>query len=446
LILIKERGSCDARRPVDGARDAPPGRFELPGETKGGHTSGRFAGRAGLSRTDQTIWTDLTKWLSKLRSAAQRESSPPGREALLAAMVATSSDAIITIDAKGIIQSFNPAAEQLFGYAEKEVLGRNVKMLMPPHFRSEHDGYLARYQRTGERRIIGIGRVVAGEKKDGSTFPLELAVGETRIEEAPVFVGFIRDLTEKQTEQRRVQELQQELFHVSRLGEMGQIASSLAHEVNQPLAAIMNYLQVGRQLAADGPADGPMKGILEKVEAQTARAAEIVKRLRNFIDRREFERRPESAAQVIEEALALGMVGPASRTTRTVLQLVADCPDVEIDRVQIQQVLVNLIRNAIDAMEGQPRRELAIASSLEDGYVKVAVSDSGPGVSPDVRDKLFGAFVTTKEQGMGVGLSICRAIVENHGGKIWFEANPQGGTTFTFTLPIYKALADAHDA
>lgn len=381
----------------------------------------------------------MTRWLGKLRSAAAREPSAPGREALLAAMVATSSDAIVTIDARGIMQSFNPAAERLFGYSEKEALGQNVKILMPPHFRAEHDGHLARYQKTGERHIIGIGRVVAGQKKDGATFPLELAVGETRIEGAPVYVGFIRDLTEIQTEQRRVQELQHELFHVSRLGEMGQIASSLAHEVNQPLAAIMNYLQVGRQLAAEGSADGPMKGILEKVEAQTARAADIVKRLRNFIDRRDAERRPENISQVIEEALALGMVGPASRATRTTLQLVTDCPDVDIDRVQIQQVLVNLIRNAIDAMEGQAKREVAIESSLADGYVTVAVRDSGPGISPEVRDKLFGAFVTTKEQGMGVGLSICKAIIENHGGRIWFEANPQGGTTFSFTLPVHPA-------
>lgn len=365
-----------------------------------------------------------------------------GREALLAAMVDTSSDAIITINAKGIIQSFNAAAQRLFGYLETDVLGQNVKMLMPPHFRAEHDGYLERYAQTGERHIIGIGRVVAGEKKDGSTFPLELAVGETRVEGLPVFVGFIRDLTEIQTEQRRVQELQQELFHVSRLGEMGQVASSLAHEVNQPLAAILNYLQVGKQIA-EGPGDEPMRNILEKVEAQTTRAAEIVKRLRNFIDRRDFERRPESPTKIIEEALALGVVGPSTRAARITLQLMLDAPNVDVDRVQIQQVLVNLIRNALDAMEGQQKRELAIASTLENDNVKIAVRDTGPGISADVRDKIFGAFVSTKPQGMGVGLSICKAIVENHGGRIWFETNESGGTTFSFTLPVYDdAVAD----
>lgn len=350
-------------------------------------------------------------------------------------MERTSSDAIITIDALGIMQSFNPAAERLFGYRESEVIGRNVKMLMPPHFRSEHDSYVRRYLETGQKRIIGIGRVVAGEKKDGSTFPLELSVGEAEIDGHKLFIGFIRDLTEIRTEQRRVQELQRELFHVNRLAEMGQIASSLAHEVNQPLAAIMNYLQVSRRLIDDRDVGGAVGGILEKIEAQTIRAAEITKRLRAFVDRRDVARQDENLNKVIEEALALGVVGAASRSTRVHLQLAPDLPDVCIDRVQIQQVIVNLVRNAIDAMEGEARRELSIRSAMEGDVVRVSVADSGPGVAPEVAGKLFNAFVTTKEQGMGVGLSISRAIVESHGGRLGFTANDQRGTTFYFTLP-----------
>jgi two-component system sensor kinase FixL len=356
-------------------------------------------------------------------------------------MEETSSDAIITINGRGIMQSFNPAAEKLFGYRHAEVVGKNVKMLMPGHFRAEHDRYLERYLETGEKRIIGIGRIVAGQKKDGSTFPLELSVGESRINGASVFVGFIRDLTEIQTEQRRVQELQRELFHVSRLGEMGQIASGLAHEVNQPLAAIMNYLQVGRQIAGDNP-EGDIQaiaGIIEKAEAQTSRAAEIVKRLRTFIDRREVERRRENLVSLVEEAMALGLVGQAGRGTRIRLELPNGLPNVNVDRVQIQQVIVNLLRNASDAMENATRKDLTISAHAPDAdFVRVAVSDTGPGIDPQIVEKLFSAFVTTKEEGMGVGLSICKAIVENHGGRIWFEANPSGGTTFQFTLPIDK--------
>lgn len=364
------------------------------------------------------------------------------RVALLSAVESTSLDAIITIDAKGVIQSFNTAAERLFGYAHDEVVGRNVKSLMPPHFRAEHDAYIQRYLTTGKRRIIGIGRVVAGERKDGSTFPLELSVGETRIDGEPVFIGFIRDLTQIQTQQRRVQELQRDLFHVSRLSEMDQLASGLAHEVNQPLAAILNYIQISRQLVGEqgNGTTCPLVQALEKAEAQTNRAADIVKRLRAFVDRRELDRRPESLNQIVEEALALAMVGPEIGATRVQLNLANDLPRVNVDRVQILQVIVNLVRNAVDAMADLPQRALTIASVVEKGtFVRLAVGDVGPVIAPDVAPRLFGAFFTTKEQGMGVGLSICKAIVENHGGKIWFEPPPTGGTMFHFTLPVDDA-------
>lgn len=255
----------------------------------------------------------------------------------------------------------------------------------------------------------------------------------------PVFVAFIRDLTEVQAQQRRLQELQRELFHVGRLAEMGQVASGLAHEINQPLTAIIYYLQTVRQMSGDGTGEAMRRvgGVLEKVEAQAVRAAEIVKRLRAFIDRRAGERRRENLATLIEEALALAMVGKAARATRVKLAL-ADAPQtVDVDRVQIQQVIVNLVQNALDAMEGLPRQELTISSTVEAaGFVRVVVGDSGPGVAPEMAGKLFKQFVTSKDEGMGVGLSICKAIVEDHGGKIWFEAGPGGGTIFQFTLPI----------
>jgi two-component system, LuxR family, sensor kinase FixL len=369
-------------------------------------------------------------------------SSPTGldRSSLLEALQETSNDAIITIDAHGLIQTFNTKAEALFGYPRDEVLGKNVKMLMPGHFREQHDSYLANYLETGVKRIIGIGRVVAGERRDGSIFPLELSVGESKVGGRTVFVGFIRDLTEIKAEQRRVQELQHELFHVSRLAEMGQVAAGLAHEVNQPLAAIMNYLQVAQQLLKQQPAGGGAAGgVLEKVEAQTKRAADVVKRLRAFIDRRDVERRPENLSTLVEESLALGMVGPGAAGVRMLLQLSPNLPLVEVDRVQIQQVLVNLFRNAIDAMTQSPRRELKIEASADSNSVTVAVSDTGSGISPEVADRLFAAFVTTKPDGMGVGLSICRAIIESHGGRISHDSSPGGGTKFMFTIPTTQS-------
>lgn len=370
-----------------------------------------------------------------MAAASATPTVAPERTALLSAMERTSFDAIITIDSDGIVLSYNPAAERLFGYSTEEVVGKNVKLLMPPHFRGEHDAYLRRYLRTGERRIIGIGRVVAGEKKDGSTFPIELSVGETEIDGTKVFVGFIRDLTEIHSEQRRVQELQRELFHVSRVGEMGQIASSLTHEVNQPLAAITNYLQASRQILSAQPHNEMLGAILEKAEAQANRAADIVKRLRAFIDRREVERRRENVNKLIEEALALGVVGRASQGIRVVLQLAAHLPEVSVDRVQIQQVIVNFIRNGVDALEGAPRKQLTISSMREGDGVRVEVADTGPGIAPEIASTLFKAFVTTKAQGMGVGLSICKTIIDSHGGRIGFRSGPDGGTIFHFMLP-----------
>lgn len=368
------------------------------------------------------------------------------RAALLAAVEATSHDAIVAISDRGLILSFNPAAERLFGLTEDEARGRNVKMLMPQPYQHDHDGYMARYLATGEKRIIGIGRIVSGLRRDGSTFPMELAVGEARIAERPMFVGFVRDLSQIEREHRRVAELQSELFHVSRLGEMGQMAAGLAHEVNQPLAAIMNYTEAGRQMLGLDAREATIRDILDKIEKQAARAAEIIRRLRAFIEKRDVERCDQNLNGLIEEALALALVGAKARDVRAKLDLALKTPPVHVDGVQIQQVLVNLMRNAMDATENQVRREMWVHSSLApDGFVTVTVGDNGPGVDPGVAKRLFEAFVTTKRVGMGVGLAIARQIVEAHGGRIWAEPSTGGGAKFSFTLPL-AACAQAKGA
>jgi two-component system sensor kinase FixL len=227
---------------------------------------------------------------------------------------------------------------------------------------------------------------------------------------------------------------------------MGQLVSNLAHEVNQPLTAVMNYLQVGHELLGEAPPETqkPISAIFEKVEAQAKRAADIIKRVRGFIDRREFERRSENLSTLIEEALALGVIGASARGARVHLNLEPTLPSVSVDRVQIQQVLVNLMRNSIDAMQKASQRELSIsAMRQDDNAVLISVADTGSGIAPEIANKLFGAFVSTKQEGMGVGLSICKAIIENHGGRIWHDASVTNGATFRFTLPIEETLADA---
>ncbi|MGD0190845.1 MAG: PAS domain S-box protein [Rhizomicrobium sp.] len=356
-------------------------------------------------------------------------------EARLRSILETVPDAMIVIDENGIIQSFSAAAERLFGYATDEVRGRNVNMLMPPPYRNEHDRYLYRYHSTGERRIIGIGRIVVGLRRDGTTFPMELAVGEVMLEGRREYTGFVRDITQRTESERRLQAVQAELVHVSRLTEMGQMAAGLAHELNQPLAAISNYVAASHRLLERGKSDEAIAAA-RKANEQVKRAGEIIRRLRDFVRRNDGEKREEPLANVIEEATALGFAGMKSLGVKVDLRVSPDASTAFIDKIQIQQVLVNLIRNALEAMAGSPRRELVIATAPRDlNWVEIRVSDTGPGLAREVRDKLFQPFVTTKSGGMGVGLSICRSIVESHGGDLIAGDNDGGGTTFSMTVP-----------
>jgi two-component system, LuxR family, sensor kinase FixL len=360
------------------------------------------------------------------------------RGAHLKSILDTVPDAMIVIDERGTMHDFSSAAQRMFGYAAEEVVGQNVRMLMPLPYREGHDGYLARYLTTGERRIIGIGRVVVGERKDGTTFPMELAVGEMRSNDRRFFTGFVRDLTERQNTETRLQELQAELVHISRLTAMGEMASTLAHELNQPLSAIANYMKGVRRLLErhGGEQSAMMQDAMDKAAEQALRAGEIVRRLRDFVARGEAERRVESIAKLVEEASALALVGAKEQDIRMRTQYDPDVDLVLADKVQVQQVLLNLMRNAVEAMSGSARRDLLLSTaSGEDGLAVINVADSGSGIDADMASQLFQPFVTTKPHGMGVGLSISRTIVEAHGGRIWTEPNPGGGTIFRFTLP-----------
>jgi len=359
------------------------------------------------------------------------------REAHLRSVLDTVPDAMIVIDSSACIQSFSAAAQRLFGYTEAEVIGKNVRILMPAPYRDQHDGYMERYLRTGEKRIIGIGRVVVGLRRDGSTFPIELAVGEMRVGNSRSFTGFIRDLTERQETQRRLQDLQTELIHMGRFTAMGEMASTLAHELNQPLTAVASYLNGCRRLL-DGKTEREsvmMRDAIERAADQALRAGQIIRRLRQFVSRGESERQAENLSKLIEEASALALVGIRETGVRVHFDLDPRVGYVLADKVQLQQVILNLIRNAIEAMLGAEKRELTVKTSeLSQEMVQISVTDTGHGLSPDVARRLFQPFVTTKPHGMGVGLSISRTIVEAHGGRLWVEPNPDGGTIFRLTV------------
>jgi two-component system, LuxR family, sensor kinase FixL len=383
------------------------------------------------------IIRDITE--RKRADAALRE-----RETRLRSIFETLTDAVVIIDEQGLIEQFSPAAERMFGYASAEIVGRNVSILMPSPYQERHDFYLHHYRETGEKRIIGIGRVVVAQRKDHTTFPMELSVGEMRVDQRRSFIGFIRDITERQGTERRLQELQSELLHSSRLSTMGQMASALAHELNQPLTAVINYAQATRRLLGAGAGADRLVPIIDKAVAQAGRAGQIIRRLRDFLEKGETERRLENINKVVEEATALALVGVKDIGVRVRLDIGGNLPDAMMDKIQIQQVVLNLVRNAVEAMERSERRELVIQTALnDDGEVETAVIDSGPGLPPEIVAQLFQPFVSTKHDGMGLGLSICRTIIEAHGGRLTGAAHPEGGTVFRFTLPRADEIDDA---
>jgi two-component system sensor kinase FixL len=368
----------------------------------------------------------------------QGEETLRTRESHLRSILDTVPDAMIVIDRSGVVQFFSRAAERLFGCTELEVIGQNISTLMPNPDRTRHDGYLARYRSTNERHIIGIGRIVTGARRDGTTFPMHLSIGEMQSGGETYFTGFVHDLTEHQQTQARLQELQAELLHVSRLSVMGEMASALAHELNQPLSAISNYMSGSRRLLAESshPNVSKIEEALERGAEQAVRAGQIIRRLRDFVSRGESEKRVESLSKLVTEAGALGLSGAREKGVLLRFNLDPDLDSVLVDRVQIQQVLVNLFRNALEAMSQSSPRELVAQNTMgADDTIEVAISDTGHGLSPEAQKNLFQTFFTTKETGMGVGLSISRTIVEAHGGRMWAETNPSGGATFRFTLP-----------
>ena len=358
-------------------------------------------------------------------------------QALLGSILATIPDALIVIDMRGRIVSFSAAAQRMFQYSEADVLGENISMLMPSPDRERHDGYIGHYIDTGERRIIGIGRLTAARRRDGSTFPIELSVGEVNDQGQRLFTGFIRDLTERQQAERRVADLQAELAHAGRVTAMGTLASALAHELNQPLTAIANYMEAGRDLlAVPGDLDRAMLGeAMDESARQALRAGEIIRSLREFIKRGETLRQPEPLPSLLAEGAALAFIGTDSRGIDMDVQVDRHVDLVLANRVQLQQVIINLVRNAVDAMQDSPARILRLtAAPADDGKVEVVVADSGPGLDPAMSRTLFTPFTTTKANGMGVGLSISQTIVEGHGGRIWATPSQWGGTAFHFTL------------
>lgn len=479
-----------------------------------------------------------------------------------AALLAAAVDAVIVIDPNGLILEFNDAAQRLFGYARDAALGRNVKLLMPEPYAANHDGYLHRYNQTGEAKIIGIGREVTARRQDGSVFPADLSVGEAREGEERFFVGIVRDISRQKADQeeirqsqetlaeilnhapmgiascapdggflmvnqtlatllqrpvdqlvgaslydqiepndrsrvrrlvealfaqavseikvevrlsgsvaelhvrlfgglvfdrngrpehmivqwedrsahvlaqREAREQRERLTHVTRLSTLGEMASGIAHEINQPLTAIATYAQAAIRLRQRDRMN-ELDNALTKISQQAERAAAVIKRLRSFVRQQESEQHVLDVLELVSDTLQFLEMDVGRRHIPVVLDVQPPLPKVLADPIQIQQVLLNLLLNAMDATDSAGRADpiqLQVSQEAAD-LVRVSVFDAGCGVPEDQRAQLFTPFFTTKAAGMGMGLPICRSIVTAHGGQLTFTPRAEGGSVFSFTLP-----------
>ena len=353
-------------------------------------------------------------------------------------------DGMIVIDSSGTVLLYNAACERLFGYRAEEVLGNNVKMLMTTPNRKNHDTYIRNYLRTGTRRIIGSGRDVTGRRKDGSTVPIRLSVGERRDDAgAPLFIGTLHDLTETLRARQRIEELQSELMQVTRASTVGEMGSTLAHELSQPLTAVSGFVEASAAWIDQNGVEIParVRGYMDQAVAQTLRAGAVVRLLHEFTGRGDTRRSVEDINGVVEEICKLATLGTATEGIDLELDLAAGLPPVLIDHVQIQQVVLNLVRNAIDVLNDRETGTITVATVRRGGMVEVVVSDDGPGLPPEVHERVFEPFVSTKPDGIGIGLSICRTIVEAHGGRIAVDADTGCGAGLRFSIPVFDESA-----
>jgi two-component system sensor kinase FixL len=364
-------------------------------------------------------------------------------EAHLKSILETVPDAMVVFDATGAIQSFSQTAQTLFGYPPDEAIRLDIARLLAPHEREAHEAFMASLAGAPTSHGIGQSRKLTARRRDGALFPAELTIGEMRSTTGRLFTGFVRDLTEKAENEKRLNDLQAELVHIARFTAMGEMASTLAHELNQPLTAIASYLNGCRRLlgASHDPQAEILHHAVERAADQALRAGEIIRRLRGFVRRGETQRTQANLAALIEEACALALLGAREHGVCVNFAFDNREREVLVDKIQIQQVVLNLVRNAVEAMQESAFRELTISTAaLKTDGVIVCVGDTGPGISDAVAAQLFQPFVTTKRHGMGVGLSISRTIVEAHGGHLWMEPNPAGGAMFLFSI---KGAQDA---
>ena len=362
-------------------------------------------------------------------------------EARMTSVLDTAVDGIIVMDDEMRILVFNKACEKLFGYSAVEVVGSNIAVIMPPEYANHHDGYVERYLETGEERIIGIGREVLGMHRDGTIFPVELSVGEAKTPEGRQFIGIMRDVRARKEVEKRLKDLQSQLVHMARISAMDEMGAAIAHELNQPLTAVMLYLQAvlrrRRNAAERGEAlDDRALEIIDKAIGEAERAGAIIQRMRQMVEKRDPQRRAVNMVDLVDETMQTTRFGQGDSEVELRRENDADRIMIEVDPVQIQQVIVNLVRNAMEAVRGAEDQWVRVAVRSGETRVLVEVSDSGDGIPEAQVDELFKAFSTGRKSGVGLGLAISRTIVQNHGGDLTVDPGGNGsGARFLLSLP-----------
>lgn len=381
----------------------------------------------------------------KIKESERAAQAVKEREARLDCIVNAALDGIITLDEKGAICSLNRTAEKIFGYREEEILGRPLEALVAENSQGNYIPLLE--LKTGQDQIIGVVREVEGRRKGGGHFPMELSFAEFPAGDQRYFIAILRDVTERKRREREIREHLNRIAQTERLRMMGEMASGLAHELNQPLTALAAYLQTGRRMLQMGQSD-PTKLtlLLKKADEQALRAGRLIQHMREFLGKQRMQVASFDINAVIQAVLEVCRHDCRKNGILVKPDLAERLPPVIADKVQIEQVLMNLMRNAIEAMaEVEEKRRLLtlLTQELPNDWVQVTVQDGGKGIPLNQMDKVFDPFFTTKETGMGMGLAICRSILETHGGRLWVEPQSPYGVAFHFTLPI---AGDSYDA
>lgn len=375
----------------------------------------------------------------------QDEDNAAVSEARLASVFDTAADGMVVINDRGQVLAFNKACERLFGYEAADLLGRNVSRLMPHDHAVAHDDYLTNYLQTGERKIIGIGREVMARHKDGTVFPIELSVGEAATPCGRQFIGILRDLRSRKQMEDRLAKTQAQLLHMTRISALDEMGAAIAHELNQPLTAVLLYLQsVSRKAKAEALLDPMILDVIDKAVREAERAGEIIQRMRQLVEKKAPTRQVIDVEDLVRTCLEMAELGAGDARSFMRAAIEPDLPPLKADPVQIRQILINLLRNAREAVTDRPDRKVVLAVRRIGERLEMRVTDNGPGVPEELVEGLFRAFTGAKHKGVGLGLAISRSIAQNHGGDLRLETGSDGeGASFVLTLPLDPPDEDA---